>query len=110
MDIKSDLLSLSEVTEILGVSRWTVLRWLEKGRLQGVRVGERLIKVERDSLKSVIGKYSPNRKQAKIKELNYGDDPFLRIDEWISEAPEGIPTDLACEHDHYLYGAPRRRK
>lgn len=111
MDIKNELLSLSEVSEILNVSKRTVLRWLEKGKLQGVRVGERLVRVPRDSLKSVLKKYSTCTSHGKRKkELNFDDDPFLIVDEWAPEAPEEVPTDLASEHDHYLYGAPRRRK
>lgn len=47
----------------------------------------------------------PSRKQGPTKRR-----PQL-ISEWIAEqAPQesGLPTDFSSEHDHYLYGTPKR--
>lgn len=109
MDMEGDLLSLSEAAEVLRVSKRTVLRWMERGKLQGVRVGERLVKVSRHSLKNVITSYVPERMRKK-KAPDFNLDPFLTVDEWAPSVPESVPTDLACEHDHHLYGTSRRRE
>jgi hypothetical protein len=36
-------------------------------------------------------------------EPNFDIDPFLPVDEWAPLPPEDAPTDLAHQHDHYLY-------
>ena len=38
------------------------------------------------------------------KEPDFDADPFLQVDKWAPETPEETPTDLAHQHDHYLYG------
>ena len=39
-----------------------------------------------------------------VKEPDFDADPFLRVDDWAPKPPEETPTDLAYQHDHYLYG------
>ena len=46
---------------------------------------------------------------SEVKEPDFDADPFLRVDEWAPEPPEGTPTDLAYQHDHYLYGSEKKR-
>lgn len=106
MDLCNDLLSPAEVSEILKVSKRTVLRWLEKGKLPGIRVGDRLIKIPREGLDNIITEY----KIKKSKMPDYEADPFLYLDEWVSDMGENLPEDLAEKHDYYLYGTPERKK
>ena len=42
------------------------------------------------------------------KEPDFEADPFLEVDKWALETPEGAPTDLAHQHDHYLYGVEKK--
>jgi hypothetical protein len=46
---------------------------------------------------------------SEVKEPDFDADPFLRVDEWTPEPPEEAPTDLAYQHDHYLYGIEKKR-
>lgn len=112
MDLCNDLLSPAEVSEILKVSKRTVLRWLESGKLPGIRVGERLVKIPREVLGNIITEYNKVKKNAnnKAQKPNYEADPFLYVDEWAPDLGENVPEDLAEEHDHYLYGTPKRKE
>jgi hypothetical protein len=42
------------------------------------------------------------------KEPDFDADPFLQVDKWAPETPEETPTDLAHQHDHYLYGVEKK--
>ena len=42
------------------------------------------------------------------KEPDFDADPFLKVDKWAPETPEEAPTDLAHQHDHYLYGLEKK--
>ena len=42
------------------------------------------------------------------KEPDFDADPFLQVDKWAPETPEETPTDLAHQHDHYLYGVKKK--
>jgi len=46
---------------------------------------------------------------SEVKEPDFDADPFLRVDEWAPEPPEETPTDLAYQHDHYLYGIEKMK-
>ncbi|MEH6820909.1 MAG: helix-turn-helix domain-containing protein [Dietzia psychralcaliphila] len=48
----SRLISLQEAGDYYGVSVKTVRRWIAAGRLEGYRVGPRLLRVRLDSLDS----------------------------------------------------------
>jgi hypothetical protein len=45
-----------------------------------------------------------------VKEPDFEADPFLEVDKWAPEPPEETPTDLAYQHDHYLYGIEKRKE
>jgi hypothetical protein len=40
--------------------------------------------------------------------LEAAEDPLLRLIGLVDDPR--LPTDLAEHHDHYLYGAPKRRR
>lgn len=45
----------TEVAKRLGLSKWTVLRYLQRGKLRKVQVSPRLVYVEPESLKECFG-------------------------------------------------------
>jgi len=42
------------------------------------------------------------------KEPDFDADPFLHVDKWAPKTPEETPTDLAHQHDHYLYRVEKK--
>lgn len=48
------LLTMRQAAEYLAVSYWTVRGWVESGKLSPVRLGERLIRIERADLDRLI--------------------------------------------------------
>jgi excisionase family DNA binding protein len=45
----------AEVAKRLGLSKWTVLRYIDQGKLRKVQVSPRVIYVEPESLKELFG-------------------------------------------------------
>jgi len=48
------LLTMRQAAEYVAVSYWTVRGWVESGKLSPVRLGERLIRIERADLDRLI--------------------------------------------------------
>lgn len=48
------LLRVGEAADTLRVSRWTIYRWLEQGKLKGTKIGKGSIRVFRESLDGLI--------------------------------------------------------
>jgi excisionase family DNA binding protein len=48
------LLRVGEAADLLSVSRWTIYRWLEVGRLQGTKIGKGSVRIFRESIESLI--------------------------------------------------------
>lgn len=48
------LFRVGEAAEFLSVSRWTVYRWLEQGKLKGVKIGNGSTRIFRESLDGLI--------------------------------------------------------
>lgn len=57
-----ELLTLQQVSDLLGCSKWTLRKWDNKGKLKAVRIG----------LKEKIGGHRRYRKDDIIKILNEG--------------------------------------
>ncbi len=51
------LLRVGEAAEILNVSRWTVYRWVEAGRLGGTRLGAGSLRVLSDTVAALIDQH-----------------------------------------------------
>lgn len=49
-----ELLRVGEAAEVLNVSRWTIYRWVEEGRLEAVRLGKGSLRIFRASLDALI--------------------------------------------------------
>lgn len=43
-----------------------------------------------------------------IEKPDFDADPFLHVDEWAPVPPDEAPSDLAQQHDHYLYGVEKQ--
>lgn len=48
------LLRVGEAAELLSVSRWTIYRWVEEGRLRGTKIGKSSLRIFRESLVALI--------------------------------------------------------
>lgn len=47
-------LRVVEAAEMLSVSRWTIYRWVEEGRLGGTKVGKGNLRISRESLVDLV--------------------------------------------------------
>jgi len=47
-------LRVGEAAEFLSVSRWTIYRWVEEGRLRGTKVGKSSLRIFRDSIVGLV--------------------------------------------------------
>ena len=48
------LLRVGEGADVLAVSRWTIYRWVEEGRLEGTKIGRGSLRVFRTSLDRLV--------------------------------------------------------
>lgn len=48
------LLRVGEAADALSVSRWTIYRWVEEGRLEGTKIGRGSLRVFRASLDRLV--------------------------------------------------------
>ncbi|NOU10985.1 MAG: excisionase family DNA-binding protein [Nitrospira sp.] len=52
--MEKTLLRVGEAAAVLSVSRWTIYRWVEEGRLRGTKIGKGGVRIVRDSITSLI--------------------------------------------------------
>lgn len=48
------LLRVNEAAEVLSVSRWTIYRWVEEGKLKGTKIGHGSLRVLKESVMQLI--------------------------------------------------------
>ena len=48
------LLRVGEAAQALNVSRWTIYRWVEEGRLQATKIGKGSLRIFRDSVNALV--------------------------------------------------------
>lgn len=48
------LVRVEEAAELLAVSRWTIYRWVEQGRLEGTKIGCRSLRVFTRSIEKLV--------------------------------------------------------
>ena len=53
------LLRVGEAAEVLSVSRWTIYRWVEEGRLRGTKIGRSSLRI---FCESIVGLVESNKK------------------------------------------------
>lgn len=54
--MESQLLRVQEAAKLLKVSKWTVYRWIDEGRLRGTKIGQGSLRVFRISVDELIEK------------------------------------------------------
>jgi excisionase family DNA binding protein len=52
--VEKATLRVEEAAALLSVSRWTIYRWVEAGRLQGTHLGKGSLRIFRESAVSLI--------------------------------------------------------
>jgi excisionase family DNA binding protein len=48
------LLRVGEAAQVLNVSRWTIYRWVEEGRLEATKIGKGSLRVFRESVTGLV--------------------------------------------------------
>jgi excisionase family DNA binding protein len=54
LEIRKDLLTPIEAAQYLGVSRWTVYRWVQEGRLEATKIGKNSLRIFSRSIQKLI--------------------------------------------------------
>ncbi|WP_454063104.1 excisionase family DNA-binding protein [Candidatus Nitrospira salsa] len=54
------LLRVGEAAQVLNVSRWTIYRWVEEGRLEATKIGKGSLRIFHESVNSLV---QDNRKE-----------------------------------------------
>jgi excisionase family DNA binding protein len=52
--VDNTLLRVREAADFLSVSRWTIYRWVEEGRLRGTKVGTGNLRIYRESIAGLV--------------------------------------------------------
>ncbi len=52
--MNDQLLRVNEAAVVLNVSRWTVYRWVEEGKLSGTKIGKQTLRVIKNSVDKLI--------------------------------------------------------
>ena len=54
--MEPELLRIQEAAQVLQVSKWTIYRWIDEGRLRGTKIGQGSLRVFRASVTELIEK------------------------------------------------------
>lgn len=65
--MEKELLRVGEAAEALNVSRWTIYRWIEEGRLEATKIGKGSLRVFRQSVNTLVQR---NRKDQWLLAFN----------------------------------------
>ncbi|QPD05715.1 MAG: hypothetical protein Nkreftii_003489 [Candidatus Nitrospira kreftii] len=52
--MEKSMLRVGEAAELLSVSRWTIYRWVEDGRLRGTKLGKGSLRIFHESVTGLI--------------------------------------------------------
>ena len=52
--MEKQLLRVGEAAEALNVSRWTIYRWVEEGRLEATKIGKGSLRIFRHSVNALV--------------------------------------------------------
>ena len=52
--MNKQLLRVDEAASVLNVSRWTVYRWVEEGKLRGTKIGRSSLRIFEESVAGLI--------------------------------------------------------
>ena len=59
------LLRIQEAAKLLKVSKWTIYRWIEEGRLRATKIGRGSLRVFRTSLNELVGEHEVKEWEAR---------------------------------------------
>lgn len=59
------LLRIQETAQLLKVSKWTIYRWIEEGRLNATKIGRGSLRVFRTSVDELLGKSKVHERDAR---------------------------------------------
>jgi excisionase family DNA binding protein len=59
------LLRVQETAKLLKVSKWTIYRWIEEGRLTAVKLGPGSLRVVRTSVDELLGKSEVHQRDSR---------------------------------------------
>jgi excisionase family DNA binding protein len=76
------LLKVQEVAELLQVSKWTVYRWIEEGKLHATKIGGNSLRVFQVSVDKLMDQTKARHDQGKVVEqgskAQVGGTPFKK--------------------------------
>ena len=52
--MNQELLRVGEAAKVLNVSRWTIYRWVEEGRLKATKIGKGSLRIFRESIDTLV--------------------------------------------------------
>ena len=55
--MNKQLLRVNEAAAVLNVSRWTVYRWVEEGKLSATKIGKQSLRVTGNSVDKLISEH-----------------------------------------------------
>ena len=58
--MEKQLLRVGEAAQVLNVSRWTIYRWVDEGRLEATKIGKGSLRIFRESVDTLV---QDNRKE-----------------------------------------------
>jgi excisionase family DNA binding protein len=59
--MNNQLLRVNEAALVLNVSRWTVYRWVEEGRLRGTKIGKGSLRIFHESIAGLVQENQTDR-------------------------------------------------
>ena len=58
--MNKELLRVGEAAQALNVSRWTIYRWVDEGRLKATKIGKGSLRIFRESVNTLVQDNSIN--------------------------------------------------
>ena len=94
-----EIFTISEAAEYLRCSVYTIRRYVKSGKLPRLRLGgARELRFRREDLENLL---QPDGGEEKLRSSVPSETPFFSVG---SRAGRTGISDLARNHDHYLYG------
>jgi excisionase family DNA binding protein len=87
--------TVAQAAQVLEVSRTTVWRWIDEGRLAAYRLGGRTIRIKRGDLRSLLKPARERRREVRFPlEPREHDQEGRQTDIWADYNPETVKTAL----------------
>ena len=68
--MEPELLRIQEAAKVLQVSKWTIYRWIDEGRLRGTKIGQGSLRVFRASVTELIEKEKVDGEKTQVNGRN----------------------------------------